>query len=176
MELLFKRLNDDAIIPKYAHDGDSGFDLYSDENIVIHPNEVVGVHTGLTMQLPKTMSFEQIGFPHPRLEMTFELQIRPKSGLALKGLTVFNTPGTIDNGYRGEIIVIMHSVSDTGIKISKGDKIAQGVVVPVICAPHITIREVESLTDTSRGTDGFGSTGYSSNDDNSTRYGKGPRV
>src|SRR3712207_2698451 len=90
-KLLVKKLNEKAIMPNYAHEGDAGLDLYSVEEKVIEPGETALVHTGISIQLPKNT----------------EAQIRPRSGLAIKNsITVLNTPGTIDEGYRGEICII----------------------------------------------------------------------
>ena len=158
MKVFFKKLVEDAIIPTYAHEGDSGFDLYSVKDTIIYPGIPRGVPTGLAVVLPKSYTLFDAQ-PYP-LIIQFEMQIRPKSGLALKGLSVFNTPGTIDNGYRGEIVVILQSIADRPIEIHKGDKIAQGVIVPVICAPEVTLEETDTLDETTRGVDGFGSTGY----------------
>jgi dUTP pyrophosphatase len=157
--VLFKRLRPDAIIPQYIHEGDSGFDLFSVENIVIPKDTVKGVHTGLAVELPSVVSIPLAG--NVLLHITFELQIRPKSGLALMGLTVYNTPGTIDNGYRGELIVLVRSLYNLSYKIFKGDKIAQGVIAPVFSAPYVKLVEVDQLGETVRGERGFGSTGYS---------------
>lgn len=159
MQILFKRLHPDAIIPFYAHEGDSGFDLYSIEDIVIPTNVVKGVHTGWAVELPGSQSVQLSS--HMSLQLTFELQIRPKSGLALKGLSVFNTPGTVDNGYRGELIVLLYSIYGLRYEILKGDKIAQAVLMPVISAPHVTLVEVDALQETPRGEGAFGSTGLS---------------
>lgn len=159
MRVAFKRLHPDAIIPRYVHEGDSGFDLFSVEDIVIPKDTVKGVHTGLAVELPASVSIPIAG--NVVLPVTFELQIRPKSGLALKGLTVYNTPGTIDNGYRGELIVLVRSLFGVHYEILKGDKIAQAVIAPVFSAPFVNLIEVDSLGETIRGERGFGSTGYS---------------
>jgi dUTP pyrophosphatase len=159
VKIKFKRLHPDAILPEYAHDGDSGFDLYSVEDIIIPSGIVKGVRTGLAVELPSPVLVASV-FPAEYIQTTFELQIRPKSGLALKGLSVFNTPGTIDNGYRGELIVLLYSIYGLPHEIFKGDKIAQAVLVPVLSSPFIEITEVDSLGDTVRGNKGFGSTGF----------------
>jgi dUTP pyrophosphatase len=136
-----KKLVDDAHIPDYAHFGDSGADLFSTEDTTLEPFERKGISTGLAAEVP----------------MGFELQVRPKSGLALNsGLTVLNTPGTIDFGYRGEIKVILINLTQKPYQISKGQKIAQLVVAPVAYAKF---QEEQELSDTSRGEGGFGSTG-----------------
>ncbi len=136
-----KKLHSDAHTPHYAHFGDSGADLFSVEEAILHPMQRKAIATGLSAEVPQG----------------FELQVRPKSGLALKsGLTVLNTPGTIDFGYRGEIKVILINLSEETYRIEKGQKIAQLVVAPVVYAEF---QEVDELSETSRGEGGFGSTG-----------------
>lgn len=142
MEVLkIKKLNEDAIIPFYAHPGDAGLDLFSVEEVTIEPGKRQLVATGISIELPKNT----------------EAQVRPRSGLALKyGVTVLNSPGTIDEGYRGEIKVILINHGEEAFKINKGDKIAQMVIMPVLT---VGIEEVEILNDSERGEGGFGSTG-----------------
>ena len=136
-----KKLHPEARTPHYAHFGDSGADLFATESVALAPMQRAGIGTGLAAEVP-------IGF---------ELQVRPKSGLALKsGLTVLNTPGTIDFGYRGEIKVILVNLSSETYQVEKGQKIAQLVVAPVAYADF---EEVNELSDTTRGEGGFGSTG-----------------
>lgn len=154
-QVKFKKLHPDAIIPAYAHDGDAGFDLCCIESCVIMPGETVLVRTGLAVQLP----------------VGTEMQIRPRSGLALKTpYFIKNAPGTIDAGYRGELGIIVsnmpnvlyddkkHPIPGTTqyIKFSQGDRIAQGVVKPVLLCELL---EVDELGDSERGESGFGSTG-----------------
>lgn len=142
MKIRIRKLNESAILPKYEHEDDSGLDLYSIEAYEIQPGETILVKTGLAIELP-------IGT---------EAQIRPRSGLALKySITVLNTPGTIDAGYRGEIGVILINHGKQVFNITKGMKIAQMVIAPVL---KIGIEEVQGLTETRRGEGGFGSTGY----------------
>lgn len=141
MILQIAKIHDDAVLPHYVHPGDSGMDLYSIEDITIAPQSTAFVHTGLTIAVPEG----------------FEAQVRPKSGLALKhSVSVLNTPGTVDSGYRGEICVILINHGQEPFQIKKHTKIAQMVICPVVCAE---IAEVESLDDTTRGEGGFGSTG-----------------
>jgi len=141
MEIQIRRINELATIPSYAHEGDAGMDLYSIDEVEIAPGETSLIHTGITIQLPQGT----------------EAQIRPRSGLALKhSVTVLNTPGTIDEGYRGEIGVILINHSKNAFKVVKGMKIAQMVIKPVL---RVEIEEVNELTQTSRGQGGFGSTG-----------------
>jgi dUTP pyrophosphatase len=136
-----KKLHPAAHVPQYAHEGDSGADLFSTVDQSLQPMERAAIPTGLSAEIPKGV----------------ELQVRPKSGLALKsGLTVLNTPGTIDFGYRGEIKVILINLSDEPYEIEAGQKIAQLVVAPVAYADF---QEVVDLSDTARGDGGFGSTG-----------------
>lgn len=135
------RLVDSARLPKYEHEDDSGLDLFSVEEQEIYSGETVLIKTGISVELPQRT----------------EAQIRPRSGLALKhSITVLNTPGTIDAGYRGEIGVILINHGKQLFKVLKGMKIAQMVIVPVIRAE---IEEVDSLSETLRGEGGFGSTG-----------------
>lgn len=130
-------------LPEYALVGDSGMDLRSDEDdmVIILPGERTLIKTGLFVQLPDG----------------YEFQIRPKSGMALKyGITVLNTPGSIDANYRGEIGVILHNASDRDYAISPGDKVAQMVLQKV---PKVEWEEVEKLSETNRGDGGYGHTG-----------------
>lgn len=136
-----KKLNNDAIIPKYAHKGDAGMDLFSVEDLTINAGESALIKTGIAIGLPQNT----------------EAQIRPRSGLALKHqITLLNTPGTIDEGYRGEIKVIVINHGKKDFQVTKGMKIAQMVIKPIYT---VEVKEVEELSDTSRGEGGFGSTG-----------------
>lgn len=139
--LKVKKLNPEAKLPNFAHKGDAGMDVYSIEEAVIKNGETKLIKTGISIELP---------------EMT-EAQMRPRSGLALKNsITLLNSPGTIDEGYRGEIGVIMINHGKEDFKVEKHMKIAQMVVKPIY---DINIEEVEELSDTARGEGGFGSTG-----------------
>ena len=141
MKVLFRKIDPAARLPAYAHPGDAGMDLFSVEDVSLQPGGRALVRTGLVMQLPPDA----------------EAQVRPRSGLALKhGVTVLNTPGTIDAGYRGEIGVILVNHGDSAFLVEKGMKIAQMVVSPVVRA---VIEETSVTDDTDRGTGGFGSTG-----------------
>lgn len=141
MTLGFKRIHKDAVLPAYAHPSDAGMDLKSVEDVEIAPGRRALVHTGLVVNLPPM----------------HEAQVRPRSGLALKhGVTVLNTPGTIDAGYRGEIGVILVNLGEAPFKVAKGDKIAQLVIAPVL-QPDVV--EVDVIDETDRGAGGFGSTG-----------------
>ena len=141
MHLKIIKLNPKAIIPKYEHENDSGLDLVSIETVEIPAEESQLIKTGISIELPPNT----------------EAQIRPRSGLALKHqITVLNTPGTIDEGYRGEIGVILINHGKTSFKVTEGMRIAQMVIAPVI---RVKIEEVEELNNTIRGKGGFGSTG-----------------
>ena len=141
MTLRFKRIHPDAVLPAYAHPSDAGMDVRSVEDVMIPVGGRVLVHTGLVMLLPPM----------------YEAQVRPRSGLALNhGVTVLNTPGTIDSGYRGEICVILANFGDAVFQLKKGDKIAQIVIAPVT-QPEVV--ETDVVDETDRGASGFGSTG-----------------
>jgi len=139
--LKVKRVHAAARLPEYAHAGDAGLDVFSCTETVIEPGTSALIPTGISIQLPP---------------MT-EAQIRPRSGLALKHqITVLNTPGTIDEGYRGEVGVILINHGKTPFPITIGMKIAQMVVKPVL---NVQVAEVQDLELTTRGEKGFGSTG-----------------
>lgn len=157
MTIKFKKLVPDAIVPKYAHQGDAGMDLYAAEDATIRHGEAELIHTGIAIALPDG----------------YEAQVRSRSGLALKNkVFVLNSPGTIDSNYRGEIGVILANfgnmqeiVNERGesfaygpaeFKVHKGDRIAQLVIAPVTKAELV---EVAELDETDRGEGGFGSTG-----------------
>lgn len=141
MILKFKRIHPDAVLPAYAHPSDAGMDVRSVEDVTVPAGKRALVHTGLVMILPPM----------------YEAQVRPRSGLALKnGITVLNTPGTIDSGYRGEVGVILANLGDSDFAVKKGDKVAQIVIAPVT-QPQIEETDVVDATD--RGAGGFGSTG-----------------
>ena len=142
-EILIKRLSNNVSLPKYETEGSSGMDLAAniDESIEIKPGATVIIPTGISLSIPKN----------------FEIQIRPRSGLAAKNqVSVLNTPGTIDADYRGEIKVILINLSDKVFVVEKGLRIAQMVLCPVVKA---TLKEVTELENTERGSGGFGSTG-----------------
>ncbi|GAK59441.1 deoxyuridine 5'-triphosphate nucleotidohydrolase [Candidatus Vecturithrix granuli] len=141
MEVRVIKIHEDAILPHYSYPGDSGMDLYSIEDVIIPPGDTQLVRTGLKIAVPDR----------------YEAQVRPKSGLALQhAVTVTNTPGTVDSGYRGEICVILINHGREAYHVQKHAKIAQLVICPVVRAKII---EVEQLDETSRGNSGFGSTG-----------------
>lgn len=141
MNLKIKRLSDAAVIPQYAHPGDAGLDLVSIEAQTILPGESRLIKTGIAIELPENM----------------EAQVRPRSGLALKHqITVLNTPGTIDAGYRGEICVILINHGTQAFQVEPGMRIAQMVIASFM---RVTVEAVEVLEDTVRSDGGFGSTG-----------------
>ena len=141
MKIKIKKIKENAILPHYAHESDAGVDLYSTEDYVLGPGQRILVNTGIKMAIPKG----------------YEGQVRPKSGLALNhGISVCNSPGTIDSGYRGEIGVIAINYGAKEFKIEKGTKIAQMVFNKIEKAEF---EEVKSLDNTKRGQNSFGSTG-----------------
>ena len=128
-------------LPAYATPGAAGMDVLAAEDVTIAPGQRHGVATGFAVAIPEG----------------FEIQVRPRSGLALRhGISVPNTPGTIDSDYRGELRIILINHSDTDFPIARGDRIAQLVLAPVTIARW---DEVEELDATARGAGGFGSTG-----------------
>ncbi|MFC1672298.1 dUTP diphosphatase [Planctomycetota bacterium] len=128
-----KKIRDSAVTPHYEHEGDAGMDLYSALDSTLGPGERRLIPTGIKAEVPRG----------------YEMQIRPKSGLALKrGVTVLNTPGTVDAGYRGEVGVILFNTSDEDVEIKAGEKVAQAVICKVETA---IIEEVEELSETGRG-------------------------
>ena len=143
IEILIKRLSKEVSLPKYETSESSGMDLAAniDDKITIDPGKTVIIPTGLSLSIPKG----------------FEVQIRPRSGLAAKQkITVLNTPGTIDADYRGEIKVILINLGKDSFIVERGLRIAQMVVCPVVQAQ---LKEVDDLSETERGKGGFGSTG-----------------
>lgn len=157
IEVSFFKFNELAILPEYAHQGDAGLDLFSVEETVFTPGEIKAVGTGIGVHLlPGT-----------------EGQIRPRSGLALKGITVLNSPGTIDEGYKGEIKIILINLGKEDFVIHQGAKIAQ-MVINCYVKVHPVWEEIKMSSEnfpegepTShwdekaiRGTNGFGSSGF----------------
>ncbi|GAA9564992.1 dUTP diphosphatase [Helicobacter pylori] len=143
MKIKIQKIHTNALIPKYQTEGSSGFDLHAVEEVTIKPHSVGLVRIGICLSL----------------EAGYELQVRTRSGLALNHqVMVLNSPGTVDNDYRGEIKVILANLSDKDFKVQVGDRIAQGVVQKTYKAEFI---ECERLDETSRGSGGFGSTGVS---------------
>lgn len=149
--------------PSFSKPFDSGIDLRSNHMAFIKNGVITQIHTGLYIELPD---------PKETFPFVLEMQIRPRSGLAFKqGIIVANTPGTIDNQYRGEIIVLLTKLKYTSKEekiltykldeylINVGDRIAQAVIVPVLSTNILNIVDVDGLNKTIRGEDGFGSTG-----------------
>jgi dUTP pyrophosphatase len=137
-------LNDDAKFPEYAYPSDSGFDLFSTEEVILQPFGRALVPTGIKLSIPEE----------------FEIQVRPKSGLAInQGLTVLNTPGTVDSGYNGEIKVIIFNTNNISVTIPKGMKVAQAVLCPVVNGKYVNLIQVDKVENGDRGDNGFGSTG-----------------
>lgn len=147
MKLGFKKVHPNAKLPTYAHDGDAGMDVYAVDDVKLQDSRPTIVSTGLVAEIPNG----------------YEIQVRPRSGLATKGVTVWNSPGTIDQGYTGIIGIILCYLSpnkdETTVKyfdIKKGDRIAQLVISKVTRAEIV---EVDKVSETERGSGGFGSTG-----------------
>jgi dUTP pyrophosphatase len=142
VKLLIKKIQKNIILPEYKTDGSSGMDLMAnvEQAVKILPGEKKIISTGIMVAIPEQ----------------YEIQIRPRSGLASKnGISVLNTPGTIDSDYRGEIKVILINHGKDIFEIKKNDRIAQMIVCPII---KVELEEVESLPETVRGKGGFGST------------------
>jgi len=142
VKLLIKKLHKNIILPEYKTDGSSGMDLMAnvEQTVKILPGEKKIISTGIMVAIPEQ----------------YEIQIRPRSGLAAKnGISILNTPGTIDSDYRGEIKVILINHGKDIFQIKKNDRIAQMIVCPII---KVELEEVESLPETVRGKGGFGST------------------
>ena len=142
-KILIKKLHSDVNLPAYETSGSSGMDLqaYISEEIILKPGERKLIPTGLSIAIPENL----------------EIQIRPRSGLAYKkGISVVNTPGTIDSDYRGEIKVLLINLGKENFIIKKFERIAQMVVCPIT---KVVLCETNDLPDTIRGEGGFGSTG-----------------
>ncbi|HGM1464466.1 deoxyuridine 5'-triphosphate nucleotidohydrolase [Clostridioides difficile] len=165
INIKIKKLNQDAIVPSYAKEGDSGIDLYTLKDTVIQAKSAVAISTGIALEIP----------------YGYEMQVRPRSGISLNGIEVtyaikdkatgeifaygkaesnrmYPTVrlGTVDSGYRGEIKIITYNEEDFEIMIPKHTKLAQGVFQQV---PRAILKVVDELTSSERGNDGFGSTG-----------------
>lgn len=145
VKFINKSTNED---PKFAYEGDSGFDLRADieEPLTLQPFKRALIPTGLYFELVKGL----------------EIQVRPRSGLAIKhGITVLNTPGTVDSHYRGEVKIPLINLGEEPFTINKGDRIAQAVVMPVFGEGKINLTKTEEINETSRGEGGFNSSGIS---------------
>jgi dUTP pyrophosphatase len=144
LDVGYEMLDEDIKSPSYAYETDSGFDLFSTIDTIIEPLERVLIPTGLKIDIPEN----------------YEVQVRTKSGLAFnRGLMVLNSPGTVDQGYTGEIKVILFNASRVQNKIEKGMKIAQAVVCPVINGKWVNLVRKEKVESKDRNENGFGSTG-----------------
>ena len=143
VRILVKKFDKNIKLPTYKTSGSSGMDImaYIKNKIIIKPGETTMIPTGIDVAIPKK----------------YEIQIRPRSGLAAnKGISVLNTPGTIDSDYRGEIKIILINLGKKSFSIKSGDRIAQIILCPVLNA---NLKEVKRLPKTKRGKGGFGSTG-----------------
>ena len=144
LELGYSKLHSDAVVPKYNYESDSGFDLHSTEEITIPPFGRVLVPTGISLDIKDG----------------YEVQVRSKSGLALKqGLMCLNSPGTVDNGYTGEVKAIIFNTNQEPFTITKGMKVAQAVLCPVVNGKWVNLVEQTKINEKERGENGFGSTG-----------------
>ena len=144
LPLYFKKLNTDVETPSYNYESDSGFDLYSTEEITIPPFGRALIPTGLSFDIKDG----------------YEIQVRSKSGLAInQGLFVLNSPGTVDNGYLGEVKVILFNTNQTEFVVKKGMKVGQAVLCPVVNGKWVDLINKEELSSKDRGDNGFGSTG-----------------
>ena len=144
MKVEYSQSNEDSVDPQYAYPTDSGFDLYSTIDLVLPPFGRALIPTGLKFDIDEG----------------YELQVRTKSGLAINhGLIVLNSPGTVDCGYTGEVQVIVFNTTQTEFTITRGMKVAQGVLSPVVNGRWVQLMEVDEVMDKDRGDNGFGSTG-----------------
>ena len=144
LNLPYQILHPEAVHPKYNYGSDSGFDLHSVEDIVIPPFGRALVPSGLCFDIKDG----------------FEIQVRTKSGLAInQGLMVLNSPGTVDNGYTGEVKGIIFNTNPTEVKIPKGMKFGQAVVCPVVNGAWVELNQVAKINKKELGSNGFGSTG-----------------
>jgi dUTP pyrophosphatase len=144
LELGYTKLRDGVVEPKYNYPSDSGFDLHSTEDLIIPPFGRTLVPTGLSFDIKDG----------------YEIQVRSKSGLAIKqGLMVLNSPGTVDNGYTGEVQVIVFNTNNHEVQITKGMKVGQAVLCPVVNGKWVNLTNKQIVTSKDRGDNGFGSTG-----------------
>jgi dUTP pyrophosphatase len=144
LPLNYQVIHPDAVHPKYNYESDSGFDLHSVEDITIPPFGRAFVPSGLCFDIKDG----------------YEIQVRTKSGLAInQGLMVLNSPGTVDNGYTGEVKGIIFNTNPTEVRIPKGMKFGQAVLCPVVNGGWVGLNQVGQINKKERGTNGFGSTG-----------------
>ena len=145
LDVKIQKINEDAVFPTYNYQTDSGFDFYSVKEVTIGPFGRELIPTGLRFDLPSNI----------------ELQVRSKSGLAIKeGLMVLNSPGTVDNGYTGEVQVIIFNTNQEPYTIKKGMKVAQGVFSYVLNGNSVELLGVDNIDEKDRNANGFGSTGF----------------
>ncbi len=140
VELKVVVMDKEIPLPRYMTPGAAGMDLFAAESVSLAPGEIKLISTGIKVAVP----------------VGYELQIRPRSGLATNGVAIVNSPGTVDSDYRGEVKVCLINLGKTTFEIKKGDRIAQAVVSPVV---QVKIKRVEYLDETLRGEGGFGHTG-----------------
>ncbi len=144
LPLNYQVIHPDAVHPRYNYGSDSGFDLHSVEDLEVPPFGRILVPTGLCFDIKDG----------------YEIQVRSKSGLAIKhGLMVLNSPGTVDNGYTGEVQVIVFNTNNYIVTIPKGMKVGQAVLCPVVNGDWVGLNQVEQINKKERGANGFGSTG-----------------
>lgn len=141
VQVKFKKLTESAVVPQYKSAEAAGMDLCADESVVVYRDNIKLIKTGIAIELPQG----------------YEAQVRPRSGLALKhGITVLNSPGTVDSDYRGDISVMLINLGTEVFHVERGDRIAQLIITPVSKAEMIEVKELGS---SERGEGGFGSTG-----------------
>jgi dUTP pyrophosphatase len=142
IEVAVRRLRDDAVLPTRAYAGDAGFDLVACDSVVLGPGERAVVPTGLAVEIPEG----------------YAAFVQPRSGLAARhGITIVNSPGLVDSGYRGEVLVVLRNTdSEERFTVEPGMRIAQLVVLQV---PEVALTEVDALTESDRGARGYGSSG-----------------
>ena len=141
INIKIKRLNENAILPEKQHDSDAGYDLHSIEDIILKPNQIYKVKTGIAIQIPNN----------------YGGLVLPRSGLSSKyGISLINTPGLIDPGYRGELLIPLINHSSNEYTINKNERVAQLILIEI---PEVNIEVVSDLDDSDRDSKGFGSTG-----------------
>ena len=142
IEVAVRRLREDAVLPSQAYDGDAGFDLAACEDVTLGPGERAVVPTGIAVEIPDGYA----GF------------VQPRSGLAARhGITIVNSPGLVDSGYRGEVLVVLLNTDNTeSFTVETGTRIAQLVVLAI---PELALVEVGALAESERGVRGYGSSG-----------------
>ncbi len=141
INIKIKRLNENAILPEKQHDSDAGYDLYSIEEIILKPNQIYKVKTGIAIQIPNN----------------YGGLVLPRSGLSSKyGISLINTPGLIDSGYRGELLIPLINHSSNEYTINKTERVAQLILLEI---PEVKIEVTSDLDESDRESKGFGSTG-----------------